>query len=161
MTGAKVERKVLHATCLVERNFAKPAAVVFAALSDPDKVRRWMGASEHSELLEFDCDPREGGRLVLKYQMGQETPIPGAVITNEGRFQNIVPGERIVTASTLKMGDHIFSASLVTFELVPAEKGTDLILTHQGAFFEGSDGPAMREQGWKKLMENLAGVVQE
>jgi len=161
MTGAKVEPKVVHATCVVERSFSKPAGVVFAALSDPDKVRRWMGASEHSELLEFDCEFREGGRLLLKYQMGQETPIPGAVITNEGRFLQIVPGERIVSASTMKMGDQIFSASLVTFELVPAEKGTDLILTHQGAFFEGADGPAMREQGWKKLMKNLAGVVEE
>jgi uncharacterized protein YndB with AHSA1/START domain len=146
---------------VVERSFRKPAGVVFAALSDPDKVRRWMGASEHSELLEFDCEFRLGGRLVLKYQMGPETPIAGAVITNEGRFQNIVPGERVVTASTMKMGDHVFSASLVTFELVPAEKGTDLILTHQGAFFEGSDGPAMREQGWKKLIESLAAVVEE
>ena len=161
MTGAKVEPKVVHATCVVERSFRKPAGVVFAALSDSDKVRQWMGASEHSELLEFDCEFREGARLLVRYQMGPETPIAGAVITNEGRFQNIVPGERIVTASTMKMGDHIFSASLVTFELVPAENGTDLILTHQGAFFEGSDGPAMREQGWKKLMENLAGVVEE
>ncbi|HKF57082.1 MAG TPA: hypothetical protein VKJ45_16605 [Blastocatellia bacterium] len=45
--------------------------------------------------------------------------------------------------------------------MLPSETGTDLILTHQGAFFEGADGPAMREQGWKKLMENLAGVVEE
>jgi uncharacterized protein YndB with AHSA1/START domain len=161
MTGAKTEPKVVHATCLVERSFAKPAGVVFAALSEPDKIARWMGTSDHSEMIEFDCEFREGGRQVLKYRMGQETPIPDAVITNEGRFLQIVPGERIVTASTMKMGDHIFSASLVTFELLPAEKGTDLILTHQGAFFEGSDRPAMREQGWKKLIERLAAVVEE
>jgi uncharacterized protein YndB with AHSA1/START domain len=156
-----VEPKVVHATCLVERSFGKPAAVLFAALSDPDKVRRWMGESEHSELLEFGCEFREDGRQVLKYRMGPETPIPGALITNEGRFLQIVPGERIVSASTMKMDDRIFSASLVTFELLPVEKGTDLIVTHQGAFFEPSDGPAMREQGWKKLIESLAAVVEE
>jgi len=49
----------------------------------------------------------------------------------------------------------------VTFELVPTDQGTDLILTHQGAFFEGSDGPEMREEGWNKLMDKLGAVVNE
>jgi uncharacterized protein YndB with AHSA1/START domain len=161
MTETKVEPKVVHATCVVERRFPKPAGVVFAALSDPNKVRRWMGLSEHSELLEFLCEFREGGKQVLKYKMGPDTPIAGAIITNEGRFQHIVLGERIVTASTMKMGDRIFSASQVTFELVPADMETDLIITHQGAFFEGSDGPAMRERGWIALADNLVALVRE
>jgi uncharacterized protein YndB with AHSA1/START domain len=161
MSGTKVEPKVVHATCVVERSFSKPVSAVFRALSDPNKVRRWMGGSEHSELFEFSCDFREGGQQVVKYKMGPETAIAGAVITNEGRFQQIVLDERIVTASTMKMGDRIFSASQVTFELVPTDKGTDLILTHQGAFFEGSDGPAMREQGWNRLMDNLVAVTSE
>jgi uncharacterized protein YndB with AHSA1/START domain len=130
MTRANVEPKVVHATCVVERSFSKPVSVVFAALSDPNKVRRWMGGSEHSELLEFGCEFREAGKQVVKYKMGPDTPIAGAIITNEGRFQQIVLDERIVTASTMKMGDRIFSASQVMFELVPTVKGTDLILTH-------------------------------
>ena len=161
MTGAKMEPKVVHATCVVERSFSKPVSVVFGALGDPDKIRLWMGGSEHSELLEFGCEFREGGKQVVKYKMGPQTPIAGAVITNEGRFQQIVTDERIVTASTMKMGDRIFSASQVTFELMPTDKGTDLIVTHQGAFFEGSDGPAMREQGWNALMDKLVALVGE
>jgi len=161
MAVAKVEPKVVHATCVVERSFSKPAALVFAALSDPNKVRQWMGGGEHSELIEFTCEFREGGRQVMKYQMGPGSPIAGEVIANEGRFQQIVLGERIVTASTMKRSTGIFSASQVTFELVPTDQGTDLIVTHQGAFFEGSDGPEMREQGWNKLMDKLAAVVNE
>jgi len=161
MTETKVEPKVVHATCVVERSFSKPAGLVFAALSDPNKVRRWMGGSDHSELLEFGCEFREGGKQVAKYKMGPGTPIAGEVITNDGRFQQIVLGERIVTASTMKRNDRTFSASQVTFELVPTEKGTDLILTHQGAFFEGSDGPEMRARGWNLLMDKLAAIVNE
>ena len=52
----KVEPKVVHATCVVERSFLKPASVVFAALSDADKIQRWMGGGEHSELIEFGCE---------------------------------------------------------------------------------------------------------
>jgi uncharacterized protein YndB with AHSA1/START domain len=159
MTEIKVEPKVVHATCIVERSFSKPAGVVFAALSDPNKIRQWMGGGEHSELLEFHCEFREGGRQFLMYKMGPETPIAGARITNEGQFEHIVEGERIVIASTMKMGDRIFSASQVTFELVPTNMGTDMIITHQGAFFEGSDGPALREQGWNVLADNLVGLV--
>jgi uncharacterized protein YndB with AHSA1/START domain len=161
MMGAKVEPKVVHATCVIERSFSKPARVVFAALSEPDKIRRWMTAGSHSELFEFRCEFQEGGKQIVKYKMGPESPIPGAVITNEGRFQLIVPGERIVTASTMKMDDRTFSASQVTFELVPNGKGTGLVITHQGAFFEGSDGPARREHGWNVLADNLVSTVAE
>jgi uncharacterized protein YndB with AHSA1/START domain len=61
----------------------------------------------------------------------------------------------------MKMGDRIFSASQVTFELVPKEGGTDLVITHQGAFFEGSDGPARREHGWNVLADNLVSMIAE
>jgi len=55
----------------------------------------------------------------------------------------------------MSLGDRHISASLVTFEFLPTDSGTDLIFTHQGAFFEGSDGPAMREAGWRKLLGQL------
>jgi uncharacterized protein YndB with AHSA1/START domain len=161
MMEANVEPKVVHATCVVERSFSKPASVVFAALSEPDKVRRWMAGGSHSELFEFQYEFLEGGKQTLKYKMGPESPIAGAVITNEARFQHIVLDERIVTASTMKMGDRIFSASQVTFELVPKESGTGLVITHQGAFFEGSDGPERREHGWNVLADNLVSLVAE
>jgi uncharacterized protein YndB with AHSA1/START domain len=48
------------------------------------------------------------------------------------------------------------SASLATFELLPAEAGTDLIFTEQGAFFAGSDSPEMRRGGWEELLGRLA-----
>jgi uncharacterized protein YndB with AHSA1/START domain len=161
MMKSGVEPKVVHATCVVERSFSKPASIVFAALSDPGKVRQWMGGGKHSEVVEFEFDFCEGGRQILKYKMLPGTPIAGEIITNDARFQYIVPGERIVTASTMKRGNRIFSASQVTFELVPNDAGTDLIITHQGAFFEGSDGPAMREQGWNALADKLSEVIGE
>jgi uncharacterized protein YndB with AHSA1/START domain len=158
---ATSEPKVVHATCVVERSIPKPPAAVFAALSTPDQIRRWMGGGRHSEMFKFQCDFREGGTQILQYKMGQGTPIAGSVISNEGCFQQIVPGERIVVASTMRMDGRIFSASLITFELVPAAAGTALILTHQGAFFEGADGPAMREEGWNKLADNLVALLGE
>jgi uncharacterized protein YndB with AHSA1/START domain len=144
---------------VVERSFSQPASVVFAALGEPEMVRRWMAGGSQSELCEFECQFAEGGKQLLQYKMAPGTPIAGAVITNEGRFQHIVPDERIVIASTMKMGERIFSASQVTFELLPQGSGTELIITHQGAFFEGADGPERREQGWNVLADNLVALV--
>jgi uncharacterized protein YndB with AHSA1/START domain len=159
MAEVKVEAKVVHGTFVVERSFAQPPHVVFQALSETDKVRQWMGPGEGSHLLDFQCDFREGGLQIVKYRMGPKTPLPGVVITNEVRFQCIATDERIVTTSTMKRDEWIFSASLVTFELIPAGTRTDLVITHQGAFFEGSDGPAMRKHGWNVLADKLAGVL--
>jgi uncharacterized protein YndB with AHSA1/START domain len=78
------------------------------------------------------------------------------VFTNEATYQDIVPNRRIVLGSKMAVGDKCISASLVTVEFLPSETGTDLILTHQGAFFEGADGPEMRQAGWHKLLERLA-----
>jgi uncharacterized protein YndB with AHSA1/START domain len=49
-----------------------------------------------------------------------------------------------------------FSVSLATIEILPSAAGTDLILTHQGAYFEGADGPEMRKGGWNSLLDKLA-----
>jgi uncharacterized protein YndB with AHSA1/START domain len=62
-------------------------------------------------------------------------------------------------ASSMAFGEKRFSASLLTFEFLENAKGTDLICTHQGAFFENSDGPELREKGWQELLGELAREV--
>jgi uncharacterized protein YndB with AHSA1/START domain len=57
----------------------------------------------------------------------------------------------------MTLGDHRISTTLVTIELRAAgDGGTTLTCTHQGVFYEGSDGPQMREGGWRALFERLA-----
>lgn len=53
-------------------------------------------------------------------------------------------------------GDRRIPVCLATVEFLPTEKGTGLILAHQGAFFEGADGPQIREEGWRELLDRLA-----
>jgi len=99
---------------------------------------------------------RVGGRERARYRFNEGTPFPGVVLASDGSYQDIVPNRRVVTASSMSLGDRRISAALVTVELLPADQGTDLILTHQAAFFEGADGPQMREGGWRHLLERLA-----
>ena len=147
---------VIHSTFVLERNYPATPERVFAALAEPLKKRRWFIEGGNNEVQEFEMDFRVGGHERARILYKEGTPIEGMTITNETRYQDIVPDRRIVAAYSMTLSDRRISASLVTVELAPTERGTDLILTHQGAYFEGADGPQMREQGWRTLLERLA-----
>ena len=146
----------VHSTFVVERSFPKPPEIVFAAFSDPAKMRRWYGEGDGHSVEEFTSDFRVGGVQTLRYRLKEGTPVAGMIIDNEGRFQEIQPNERIVTASTMDLSGKRILASQVTIELLPDGDGTDLVLTHQGAFFQSGLTPEMLEAGWRALLEKLA-----
>ena len=144
------ERSVTHGTFLIERNYPVTPERVFAAFSDPATKQRWFVDDEASGSEDFGMDFRVGGverkRFSNKY----------GVFTNDTIYLDIVSNRRIVFVYTMSIGDKRFSSSQATVELLAAGKGTDLIFTDQGAYFEGADGPKMREGGWRLLLENLA-----
>jgi uncharacterized protein YndB with AHSA1/START domain len=144
----------IHSTFVLERSYPTAPERIFAAFADPAKKRRWFLEGGNNEVLEFEMDFRVGGSERARV-LHKEGPIQGMTISNDIRYQDIVPNSRVVTTYSMTLGDKRISVSLVTLELVPTEAGTDLILTHQGAYFEGADGPQMREQGWRHLLERL------
>jgi uncharacterized protein YndB with AHSA1/START domain len=153
------EQSAIHSTFVIERAYPKPPERVYSAFADPAKKRRWFAEGDHHELEEFEMDFRVGGIERFRYRFQAGTPFPGVAVTYEGSHQDIVPNRRVVTVSTMTLGEKRISAALVTVEFLPTEQGTDLICTHQGTFFEGADGPQIREAGWRLLFEQLAKEV--
>jgi uncharacterized protein YndB with AHSA1/START domain len=101
-------------------------------------------------------DFRVGGKEHTRFRIGQESPVKGLTCANDTVYHDIVPNARVVFSSRMAIAERCISASLVTVEFWPSGTGTDLVFTHQGAFFEGADGPEMREEGWRKLLEQFA-----
>lgn len=152
------DKPVTHSTFTIERTYRASPERVFAAFADPAKKRRWFIDGKGSEPLEFTSDFRVGGRESSRFLFSggpPGAPPPGTEFRNETTYQDIVPGRRIVLSYTMAMNGKCFSASLSTFELRPAADGTQLVFTEQAAFFEGADGPRMREEGWRGLLDRL------
>jgi uncharacterized protein YndB with AHSA1/START domain len=153
------ESAIAHASFTLSRVINAPPARVFEAFADPDIKRRWFAEGDQHEVEEFASDLREGATERLRYRFRDGTPFAGMIIANTDTVLNLVPDERIVWASKMVFGDADISAALITAELLAVAGGTELVLTFQGAFFEGADGPQIREMGWQTQLDKLVGVV--
>jgi uncharacterized protein YndB with AHSA1/START domain len=75
-------------------------------------------------------------------------------------FWDIVPGRRIVYTYEMLLDGIRISVSVATAEFKPEREGTRLVFTEQGAFLDGHEMPARREQGMGSLLDSLGQWLQ-
>jgi uncharacterized protein YndB with AHSA1/START domain len=146
------ERSVTHATFTIERTYQASPARVFTAWSQREAKARWSSCHEGAH---HEMDFRVGGQEI--YRGG---PPGGPIYTNNTRYQDIVPDQRIVFTYEMRCDDTRISVSVVTVEFKPSGAGTRMIFTEQGAFLDGHDTPAQREHGTKIGLDNLGTSLQ-
>lgn len=147
---------VTHATFGIERRYAASPATVFAAFSDAEKKRLWFASGG---VLEHSLDFRVGGVERTRSRGTLGPGGPAVVFGNDSVYVDIAQNERIVLAYSMAVDGRRISVSLATFEFRADGAGTLLQFTEQSAFFEGSDGAAMREMGWRHLLDTLTAVL--
>lgn len=112
-----------------------PRDVVFAYLTDAEKLVRWMG--EHAEL-----DPVTGGQYLVTFKEGW---------VSRGQFVEVERPERIVYTVGWE-GNVEFppGSTRVEITLVAERDGTRLFLRHHGPPAEG-----LERKGWAQYLERL------
>ena len=133
----------------LKRRFKAPPAKVFAAWTDPEKVKHWMGPGQVK--VEYaESDSRVGGRYrwLMKSPEGNEHDVSGV-------FREIVVNQKLVFTWAWKTAPE--RESLVTVLFQPDGDGTLLTLTHeQFADEQARDG---HENGWTAALAKLEKFV--
>ena len=132
----------------LKRRFEAPPAKVFAAFTDPEKVKHWMGPGEMKAVI-AETDARTGGRYrwVMQSPTGQHHEVGGA-------FREVIPNEKLVFTWAWKVEPpDTPHESLVTVLFKADGDGTLLTLTHENLFDD--DSRIGHQQGWIGAFDKL------
>ena len=144
-------RSEQHATFSIERDFDAPIDRVYAAFATEEGKSRWFAGGGKWDLMERKFDFRVGGRERLKGKWKD-----GAITDFDCTYHDIVPDQGIVYVYDMYHNGNKLSVSLATIEFAVAGAGTKLTVTEQGVFLDGYDDAGSREQGTRKLLDQLA-----
>jgi uncharacterized protein YndB with AHSA1/START domain len=134
MQEALVVRRETHITA--------PPAAVFALLTDPEKILRWMGT-------EAQVEPQTGGLYLVN--------VTGARFAR-GSFREVVPVHRLAYSFGWDGSEAVPpGSSLVEIDLIEQPGGTLLRLTHTG--LPNAEQCAGHAEGWAHYLGRLAEVA--
>ncbi|HEU5268734.1 MAG TPA: SRPBCC family protein [Jatrophihabitans sp.] len=152
-----MKRTVVHDTFVIERHYPAAPARVFAAFADPAVKKQWWNDPDIEKDAAHVIDFRVGGRE----SMAGAIPGDGASFTYDAVYQDIVPGSRIVYSYEMTMDGRRISVSVATLEFLADGDGTRFLLTEQGAYLDGLDTCAQREEGTRGLLDALAAYLEK
>jgi uncharacterized protein YndB with AHSA1/START domain len=121
-----------------ETQIAAPPATVFAFLTDPEKILRWMGGEATTEL-------HPGGLYLLK-GVGEHAV--------RGAFREVVPVHRLAYSFGWEGSEEVPpGSSLVEIDLIDRDGGTLLRMTHSG--LPNAEQCARHAEGWAHYVGRL------
>jgi uncharacterized protein YndB with AHSA1/START domain len=130
----------------IRRIYKAPVAAVYAAFTDPEQMKHWMGPSDAFGESEVTMDVRVGGR----YRIVMHAP-DGEVNRVGGVFREIVPNKKLVYTWAWESTPE--RESLVTLEFKPSGEDTELVLAHQR--FADTQARDKHQQGWHGCLDRL------
>ncbi|MBN9511750.1 MAG: SRPBCC domain-containing protein [Alphaproteobacteria bacterium] len=122
-----------------ETRIAAPPATVFAFLTDPEKILRWMGTDAKTEL-------HPGGLYLVKGISGRAA---------SGTFREVVPVHRLAYSFGWEGSEEVPPGSgLVEIDLIEQDGGTLVRMAHSG--LPNEPQRVSHGKGWAHYLERLA-----
>ncbi len=130
----------------IRRMYKVPVAALYAAWTDPEQVKHWMGPSDAFGEAEVTSDVRVGGR----YRIVMHAP-DGETHRVGGTYREIIPNKKVVYTWAWESTPE--RESVVTVEFRSAGDGTELVLTHDR--FADSQARDKHLEGWNGCTDRL------
>jgi uncharacterized protein YndB with AHSA1/START domain len=150
------------ATTQVTRLIHAPRDAVYRACVDPDALAAWRVPDNMSaEVHEFEA--RQGGRfrMSLSYDDPERSgagKTTDRTDTFQGRFVELVPGERIVEVIEFESADPSFAGEMrMTTSLADAHDGTSVTVLSED--IPRGIRPEDNEEGTRQALDKLAALV--
>ena len=125
-----------------ETHVPAPPATVFAFLTDPDKILRWMGT-------EATTEPHPGGLYLLKGIGHTRSAVA------RGAFREVVPVHRLAYTFGWESDETVPpGSSLIEIDLIDHDGGTLVRMTHSG--LPNAERCAAHARGWAHYFGRLA-----
>ncbi|MEO8566007.1 MAG: SRPBCC domain-containing protein [Betaproteobacteria bacterium] len=146
METATEDKTSLH----IRRLYQAPVAAVWAAWTDAEQMKQWMGPSDAFGESEVTMDVRVGGRYrIVMHAPDGETHRVGGV------YREVVPNQKLVYTWAWESTPE--QESLVTLEFKPSGDGTELVLAHQR--FADTQARDKHQEGWIGCLDRLGRFV--
>ena len=125
-----------------ETHVPAPPSQVFALLTDPEKILRWMGT-------EAQMEPKQGGLYLLNV---------GGRRVARGSFREVVPVHRLAYSFGWDGSEAVPpGSSLVEIDLIEEKEGTLLRFTHSG--LPDQEQCEQHALGWAHYIDRLVKVA--
>jgi uncharacterized protein YndB with AHSA1/START domain len=148
-------------TTRLTRHVRAPRDRVYRALLDAEAVQHWMVPDGMTSRI-HSFDARQGG--TFRISLTHDSPTTAGKTSRQtdtfhGRFVKLVPDAQVVQAVEFESEDPAMTGEMrITYTLVDADGGTDLVGTHEN--LPPGVSPADNELGWHMSIDKLAELVE-
>lgn len=132
---------------------AAPPKRVFEALIDPKQVMSWW-TGEDCQIERFELEPRQGGKWTYDTKQSRLNVNGVSKFHCEGEVIEYDPPRLLAYTWIANWHDDPTRRTIVRYELMPEEGGTQIKVTHSGLAQEAG---ARKDYsgGWVGVLENL------
>lgn len=138
---------------LIKREFDAPRHLVYQAWTTPELIKRWW-SGDRGEVTSAEVDLRPGGKW--RYVM---TANGGFEVAFHGEYQEIVPGERIVSTEVFEGMPQAAAVSTATFTEHNGRTTLSLLVQHQSKENRDAHINSGMESGMQESMSHLEQVA--
>jgi uncharacterized protein YndB with AHSA1/START domain len=138
---------------LITRDFDAPRHLVYRAWTTPELIRRWW-SGDRGKVTSVEVDLRPGGtwRYVMNANAGFE-------VAFHGEYQEIVPGERIVSTEIFEGMPEAGALSTTTFDESGARTKVSILVRHQNKENRDAHIASGMEDGMQEALNYLEEVA--